>query len=368
MVFRSEILSALLLSVLHGSIACSDSPQGPGGWIPQEPDNPLPSGDRLWGVTITESVDGFVPSFAVAQQSGIQVIELNIPWDYIETEPGIYQDPYDGALAATAFFAMNDVEVSLSIAVVNTVCRCTPDYLDSLQLSSPEVISAFEGVVDYVMSQVPGDVVVPGISIGNEIDLVLDDYEDWVDYITFFAAAADYVHSGWPGIEVGGKCTVMNGVLGPDLEYVQTLNQYADVVMLTYYPQAGACEVLDPASVHGHLDQIVAAFPGRTVWLSEVGYQSGSEYCGSSEEKQASFYHEFFTAWDSHAPEIELAIVDWLHDISPETLEELLAYYGLSDPGFVEYLATLGLRNYDGTDKYAWLQVLEETSAMGWQR
>lgn len=108
-----------------------------------------------------------------------------------------------------------------------------------------------------------------------------------------------------------------------------------------------------PSVVHQHFDQFTALFPGETIWIPEVGYQSGSSYCNSSETKQAQFYHELFTAWDDHIGEIDLILIDWLHEATPEQVEEWEECYGLSTPGFVEYLSTLGLRNYDHTDKYA---------------
>lgn len=355
-----------LAALLAAAVSCGDSPGGPGDWEVTPPENPLPAGDRLFGITVTENEDGFLPSFEVAQEAGLQLVELNIPWDSIETGPGTYQDPYGGALAATAFYGAEGVQVFLSLAVVNTVFSCVPDYLDSLPFSSPEVIAACEGMLDFVMSSIPGNVTVAGISIGNEIDLVLESYDDWVDYIVFFAEVADYARSAYPGIPVGGKCTVMNGVLGVDSLYVEALNEHSDIVMLTYYPQDGDFQALPPAVVHSHLSAVCQAFPEKEVWLCEAGYQSGQEYCASSEEQQAEFFHELFTAWDCHASQVGLIKIDWLHDISPEALAGLLEYYGFSNPGFVEYLATLGLRNYDGTDKYAWLQVLAETDARGW--
>jgi len=124
--------------------------------------------------------------------------------------------------------------------------------------------------------------------------------------------------------------------------------------------------VLDPEIVESHFNQIEALFSGREIWFNEVGYQSGSEYCGSSQTKQAEFYHHLFAAWDSNRASIGLILIDWLHDVSPEVLAEYEEYYGSSDPAFLEYLATLGLRNYNDTDKYAWVQLLAETSARGW--
>ena len=73
-----------------------------------------------------------------------------------------------------------------------------------------------------------------------------------------------------------------------------------------------------------------------------------------------------FSAWDDHRDVITLVLVDWLHDVTGEQVAEWTEYYGLSDPGFVEFLSTLGLRNYNHTDKYAWQQVLAETEARGW--
>jgi hypothetical protein len=123
---------------------------------------------------------------------------------------------------------------------------------------------------------------------------------------------------------------------------------------------------MDPGVVSIHFDQIADIFKDKRIWLTEVGYQSGSEYCNGSEIKQALFYHQLFNSWDDHSDQIELLIVDWLHDQSDESIEHFLQYYQLSDPAFAEFLSTLGLRHHDHRDKPAWLQVLEEVSVRGW--
>ncbi len=348
-----------LLSCGNGSIAPAEGYQV----IPAE--SPQSAGDRMLGIGITESEDGFWSSFDVALQAGIQIIELNIPWDSIEVSEGVYQDPMGGVFEAIGFFGYYGIDVMLSLAVVNTVHSTVPDYLSGSDWDSPEMIEAFNNLVDWVLSEIPSNVTIISLSIGNETDLFLSD-EAWVDYIQFVASTSDYIRSSYPNIALGVKNTVMNGVIGGDLSHVQQVNQYTDVVMLTYYPQTSSFQVMDPEVVHSHLEQIENSFPGREIWLNEVGYQSGSEYCGSSLSEQAQFYHEFFTAWDDCRLNIKLVLIDWLHDISGEQLDEMEEYYGISDPGFLEYLATLGLRHHDGTDKYAWPQLLEETRARGW--
>lgn len=367
---HDSIINLLLKTIFFPALllfsSCGDESIAPEeGYDVIPAQSPQPSGERLFGIGITESEEGFSSSFNVAMQAGTQIVELNIPWDSIEVSEGVYQDPMGGVFEAIGFFVYYDIEVMLSLAVVNTVHSTVPDYLQNSDWDSPEMIAAFNDLVDWVLAEIPQTVTIISISIGNETDLFLSD-DAWEDYIRFVAATSDYIRSYYPGISLGVKNTVTNGVLGGDLSHVQQVNQYTDVVMLTYYPQSSAFEVLDPEVVHSHLQLIVSSFPGREIWFNEVGYQSGSEYCGSSLTKQAQFYHEFFTAWDVNRQNIKLVLIDWLHDISSEQLAEMEEYYGISDPGFLEYLSTLGLRYHDGTDKYAWLQLLEETQARGW--
>ncbi len=360
------ILKAVLFSIPFLLFSCGDGSTAPDeGYEVIPAQSPQSAGDRLFGIGITESEDGFSSSFNTAMEAGIQIVELNIPWDSIEVSEGVYQDPMGGVFEAIGFFAYYDIDVMLSLAVVNTVQSTVPGYLQNSDWDSPEMIEAFNNLVDWVLAEIPQNVTILSISIGNETDLFLSD-DAWEHYFQFVAATSSYIRSAYPGITLGVKNTVTNGVLGGDLSFVQQVNQFTDVVMLTYYPQSSSCQVLDPDIVHSHLQLIVSAFPGREIWLNEVGYQSGSEYCGSTQTKQAHFYHEFFAAWDSNRQNIKLVLIDWLHDISSEQLADMEEYYGISDPGFLEYLATLGLRYHDGTDKYAWLQLLEETGARAW--
>ena len=353
-------------SVLLFLSSCGDGSTAPDeGYEVIPAQSPQPAGDRLFGIGLSESEDGFTSTFNIAMEAGIQIFELNIPWDSIEVSEGVYQDPMGGVFEAIGFFAYYDIDVMLSLAVVNTVQSTVPAYLQNNDWDSPEMIEAFSNLVDWILAEIPQNVTILSISIGNETDLYLSN-DAWEDYIQFIAATSNYIRSTYPGIILGVKNTVTNGVFGEDLSHVQQVNQFTDVVMLTYFPQSPSFQVLDPETVHTHLQQIVSSFPGREIWLNEVGYQSGTEYCASTQTKQAHFYHEFFTAWDTNRQNIKLVLIDWLHDISSEQLAEMEEYYGISDPGFLEYLATLGLRYHDGTDKYAWPQLLEETHARGW--
>ncbi len=363
------VVLGLAILVCGGMVGCSDDsgptdPPQEQPFDPTPPVNPQDKGDRLFGIAVSEGEEGFQAAFPLALQAGLQVVELPLTWDSIETAPGVYQDP-NAWLAATSFYGVHNVQVMLSMAVINTVTSTVPDHLAAYDWDAPELILAFNNLMDWVMSALPQGVTVAGLAIGNEVNHVLTE-TTWDAYETFYEATGDHFRTQHPGIPVGVKCTVFGGVFGFDENRIKSLNEHSDVIMLNYYQQDSAFVVFAPSQVHNHFTRMTQDFQGRTIWLTEVGYQSGSEHCGSSEAMQAIFFHELFTAWDQRRFQITYLMINWLHDQSPAIIAQWEDYYGSSDPGFVEYLSTLGLRTHEGQDKDAWLQLLAETGARGW--
>ncbi len=123
--------------------------------------------------------------------------------------------------------------------------------------------------------------------------------------------------------------------------------------------------VRDPSNVGADFDAVTALYRGKQLFFYQLGYPS-SPVLGSSEEKQAQFIREVFKAWDAHASQIQMIDFTWLHDVPPESVKEFVEFYGLSDRNFQEFLATLGLRTYDGKDKKAFIVLQEEARARGW--
>jgi len=372
--FLLSVLSILLFTIIScEEIGNPDGPEDePEDSIAAEepyqvltPESVIPKNDRLLGINISESQAGFDSAFLKVLEAGSQVVEINLPWDEIETAEGVFTDP-DGILAATRFYGDNDMQVCFSIAVINTVKRTAPSYLDQYDYDAEEFIESFKALMDWLMAHIPENVTVPGISIGNEVDLLLEG-DAWDSYTTFYEEVVTHLRFKYPDPDYGVKTTVMGGVRGEEKTRIQVLNQFSDVVMLNYYPQDEQFQVLQPEMVHQHFVEMVSTFKGKIIWFTEVGYQSGAEHCASSKTKQAHFYHELFKAWDTFNLNVKLILIDWLHDQSPQQITEWEHYYGSSDPGFVEYLSTLGLRNYDNTDKPAWLQILEDANTRGWE-
>ncbi len=365
--FKRLAFLILPASMLLLSSCSDDSPTPPPIEHPFEPTapvNPQPAEDRLFGITVSESSNGFLADFEVAQQAGIQVAELSLAWDAVETSAGVYEDP-GGVLAAMPFYEGNGISLMLTFAVINTVQSTVPSHLSAYDWNAPELITSFNNMVNWVFDQLPSELVVVGVSIGNEVNYVLTD-EEWIPYGEFFQAASVHLHTLDANLKIGVKTTVLDGLFGTTGNQIKALNVHTDVVMLNYYLQDNQFQVRAPILVHNDFAQIAGDFQYREIWMTEVGYQSGSEYCLSSEDQQAAFYHELFTAWDTYKTFTKYLMIDWLHDASAEQLAEWAEYYGSSDPAFLEYLGTLGLRTSDGQDKNAWLQLKAETAPRGW--
>ena len=70
---------------------------------------------------------------------------------------------------------------------------------------------------------------------------------------------------------------------------------------------------------------------------------------------QTQFITQTFLSWDNYNTNIKMIDFTWLHDLSTAQVNYFSTYYGITNPIFLEYLRTLGLRqwNNNGTDKPA---------------
>jgi hypothetical protein len=54
-----------------------------------------------------------------------------------------------------------------------------------------------------------------------------------------------------------------------------------------------------------------------------------------------------------------------LHDDTLQSCQQIANQLGISDPNFVAFFCSLGLRNSDGTDKLGWTTLKTEAQADG---
>jgi hypothetical protein len=103
----------------------------------------------------------------------------------------------------------------------------------------------------------------------------------------------------------------------------------------------------------------------------EVGYSPNAMNLGS-EDKQADFVRIVFEALEPYRRNGRLRFLQYwmMYDYPPELSEQLAKELGTRERGMVEYMSTLGLREYKnkGRARPAWDVYVEHASRWGQSR
>ena len=362
------MITVLLIVLLIITMACgnsvTDNISGSTEITEINPSEVVPNGDRILQIDVNEGSDGdYDAALQIAMDAGVEAVSMSLGWDDIETAPGEFKPETNWLEIANAYYPVQDIAVSLVISPIDTNVDRRPVDLRGKPFDDPEMINRYNTLLDYIYEQTP-DLQLVSLSIGNEINATLGgDAEAWQEYTHFFAVTSEHARSLWTDVPIGSK--VMYGGAMEHKEYVTSLMDYADILMVTYYPLDEKYQVQDPAEVEADLNRLAAAFPNLPIHLAEVGYPS-SETNGSSPEKQAAFVHHIFNVWDEYAEQIKLISFTFQTELSPEHVSDLEEYYDYSNKAFAEYLRSLGMRTFDGQDKPAWQQLIAETEGRGW--
>src|SRR5262249_38272525 len=113
-------------------------------------------------------------------------------------------------------------------------------------------------------------------------------------------------------------------------------------------------------------EKLLSLYPNRIIDFMEAGYPSGSLNL-SNEEKQAAFVSELFRAWDQYPSRVRAVNYTWMTDISPQALDQYRMSLG-SDPIFLSYLSSIGLRTYNENQKAAFARFSAESQQRGFGR
>jgi hypothetical protein len=303
-------------------------------------------------------------AFTIVQRLGVQEVGLTLDWRDIEVHPKIYRNPY--LKIANDYYPPKKAAVDLTIRPVSTNVKSVPDDLAQLPFSDARLISRFEALMDFVLSQT-SQLTLSSIVIGSECDLYLKrDGTQWKQYTVFCKAIAKYLRTRKPGVKIAFEATYP-GLVGSCKEELKALNQFSDLVGVSYYPIGPDFTVKDPAIVRENFQTITTIYPNQQLYFYQLGYPS-STILNSSEEKQAQFVKEVFAAWDLYAGQIGKINFISLTDSSDQEVASQSQYYGLNHPRFNEFIRTLGLRRYprSGEDKPALLTLQQEARARGW--
>ncbi len=409
-----EICRIVMLTLLAQMVlACGGG--GSGETAPTPPMVPptvsaLAKGERILEIDVNQaSDDDFSNAFNLANTIGMQSATLSLDWTLIDigTNVGvnpptpIFQtDPNLNFLAiANACYPNSNTLVSLTLRPITTLVANLPDAINTLPFNDAAVIDRFKALIDFVYTQIP-NLTLTSLVIGSEVDLYLNSDTQRSEYLEFYQTVSQYArdqylvaYPGKPPLKVSVEVTHRGLLDSATQTYYQQLNQFSDVIGVSYYPlQNGMVEL--PIIVHSDFDSLTALYPGKQLYFYQLGYPSGyydvaaypeyaagnvSPMIGSSDIMQADFVEETFAAWDEHIDDIGLIDFTWLNDLSEAGVAETTsdpAFGGTANPApdFVEFLRTLGLRTNaglngatpSGSDKAAFSRLTQETSARGW--
>jgi hypothetical protein len=261
------------------------------------------------------------------------------------------------------------------LRTINTVTTELPSDLEQLDgstgrvdMSRADIRARYHAAIDYLLAAMPS-VSIRGFSVGNEIDGYLgSNATAWAQTTTFANDAIAYARTKLPaGTPIGITVTVDG--LRSHTSLVTAATAAADTMFITYYPLAPNFSARDPNDVPGDIAAILAATT-KPVLFIEAGYPSAAPSvtcpaCTGSEAKQAQFFHEMFLAYDAHPDRIRGFNATWMTDASDAAVEGWRIYYGVDDPTFLAYLATLGIRSQTGAPKPAWTMLGADAHARG---
>ena len=322
-----------------------------------------------------EAVPSVTYATAYNQAAAIGVREVSVSLDWVLLEPT--EGNYDNTLPdiIEAFYPVQTGDLALILRPLDTPGPRLPGDLAGMAFDNPAVITAFENFLTNLHAQLTvlnASNKLKWIHVGNEIDANLGTSSvKWSQWQTFFSAAKSKIEDLW-GTSVEVSSIVQFSALKNDSVRTHYLNLLPnlDIAALTYYPLNADFTMQAPSAVANDFDTMVNTIQDKSIVLQECGYPS-STLNNSSELVQADFITAVFNAWDTHSDRINLIDFAWQYDVSEATADQWVIDYGMSgQPNeniFKQYLWTLGLNNYDSTEKLAMQRLREELQTRSWE-
>lgn len=353
----------ILLPLLVLSPACKEEN------LDYEGEPPLEKGIRHLGIHITTSqADDYDNDLELARLAGMDVVPLTIYWDSLESDTG-----YNMQVPAliNQYYPHYKLPISLCISPISAASKCLPSDIANLPFDDKRVIDRFKALLDTLRATMP-DIQLNNLIIGNEVDLYLNEQgaEAWAQYQVFYERIDLHAELLWGSYLQTGVEITYNTLIRTNPEVAYELNEYTDMVVLSYYPIDGQFQVKDPETALKHdFDELIKHYKDRPIFIEETGCPSSS-LCGSSEQIQSDYVYNLFQIWDDYADHIVFVAYLWQTDLSDEDVNSLTASYayesGVYREAFQAYLQTLGLRTYEGEDKRAYQELKHQARLRGW--
>lgn len=348
-----------LLAQAQCAVVPPDNPNEPGivGMVINAPNNDL-------------SFENFRASIVAARNGGVRASHTYLTWGDIETAPGEYDWTIPDLLMDLPL--LEGIRMSLVVDFIHTsLPGKVPADLEGLAFDDPTYIQRasdfsvalaehFGERLDYLM-------------LGNEINIYLAQQPDQVQpFLSAYQAMLQAVHAAQPDLPVGTVLAFHELINAGSFELLHRFS-VGDFLAYTYYPHAPGFRYDGPTDGFGAvLDSMIGESGDTPFIVVENGWVT-SDVLGSSEAAQAEYVHHSLQAIAERRGAIDRVIWYGFHDGERSICEQggLSFFEEGFDPAelgdtwnaFVEYLCTLGLRNYDGSSKLGWEAFQEELAA-----
>jgi hypothetical protein len=253
------------------------------------------------------------------------------------------------------------MQLSIVVSVIHTTVRGRiPPDLIGLSFDEPVFVQRLSDFLSAFAERYAGQL--HYLSIGNEVNNYFATHRDEIPAYRFaFEQTRDAIHEVNPHLPVGIIFAYHDAETLDAIDVIQELNRGDYVAYTMYLYNEGFHFWRDPAEIGGYLDRMLDLVGDTPVVITETGWSTATELDGS-EEGQAEYVREFFSALDERRERI--GFVSWfaMHDPTPESCER--DGFTFFEPGtepsgeymdaFVTFICYFGLRHSDGTPKPAW--------------
>lgn len=282
-------------------------------------------------------------SFVIGQNLGMSEVGLFINWTMLETAPNTFN--FSILDIANSYYPAHSMPLDINLNPINTNRLEVPSDLNSIAFDNPIFINRYKILLDSVKVHIP-NVTISSLIIGSEIGAYLgNDSTKWAQYTVFYDSVSAYAKTLWTGLKIAVELQFTDFIYYNS--YAQKINTNSDYIGVSYYPTWGNFTVKPPYIVAFDMDTLVNLYPTKPICFYQFGYPS-SPTCNSSDSLQAEFIKQTFLYWDYYATHIRLIDFTWITDLDTAAVNYYGTYYGSTDPIFLEFLRTIGLRKWNG--------------------
>ena len=282
-------------------------------------------------------------SFLIGKNIGMSEVKIFINWTALETAPHTFD--FTILDIANLYYPAYSMPIDINLNPINTNQLAVPSDLVSVAFNNPVFINRYKILLDSMKVHIPA-VTISSLVIGSEIGAYLgNDSAKWSQYTIFYDSVSTYAKTLWPDLKVSVELQFSD--FTNYNSYAQKINISSDYIGVSYYPLWGNFTVKPPYVVGADMDTLVRLYPTKPICYYQFGYPT-SPTCGSSDSLQSEFILKAFQYWDYYAAHIRMIDFTWLTDLDTAAVNYYGTYYGLTDTIFLEYLRTIGLRQWTG--------------------